>query len=68
MTAKEKFRRLIHSSTTRSIAKRIGAGERAAEAQGKTVVAVGWDGQAHGVFLVPDSVKTTSAQAISEMR
>ena len=39
-----------------------------AEAQGKTVVAVGWDGQARGVLVIADTVKPTSAQAISQMR
>ncbi|CAN7303156.1 heavy metal translocating P-type ATPase [Mycolicibacterium frederiksbergense] len=39
-----------------------------AEAQGKTVVAVGWDGQVRGVLVVADTVKPTSAQAISQMR
>ncbi|CDQ44844.1 heavy metal translocating P-type ATPase [Mycolicibacterium neoaurum] len=41
--------------------------KEAAEAQGKTVVAVGWDGQARGVLVVADTVKPTSAQAISQM-
>ena len=40
----------------------------AAQAQGKTVVAVGWDGQARGVLIVADTVEPTSAQAISQMR
>ena len=39
-----------------------------AEAQGKTVVAVGWDGQARGVLVIADTVKPTSAQAISQLR
>lgn len=39
-----------------------------AERQGKTVVAVGWDGQARGVLIVADTVKPTSAQAVSQMR
>ena len=39
-----------------------------AQAQGKTVVAVGWDGQARGVLVIADTVKSTSAQAISQMR
>ena len=39
-----------------------------AEAQGKTVVAVGWDGRARGVLVIADTVKPTSAQAISQMR
>ncbi|XTP33467.1 heavy metal translocating P-type ATPase [Mycobacterium sp. TJFP1] len=39
-----------------------------AQAQGKTVVAVGWDGQARGVLVIADTVKSASAQAISQMR
>ena len=39
-----------------------------AEADGKTVVAVGWDGEARGILVVADTVKPTSAQAISQMR
>ncbi|MFB8276472.1 heavy metal translocating P-type ATPase [Nocardia colli] len=41
---------------------------RAAEADGKTAVAVGWDGKARGVLVVADAVKPTSAQAISQLR
>jgi Cu+-exporting ATPase len=40
----------------------------AAEAEGKTVVAVGWDGAAHGLLVVSDTVKATSAQAIGQLR
>ncbi|EHY87472.1 MULTISPECIES: heavy metal translocating P-type ATPase [Saccharomonospora] len=40
----------------------------AAEAQGKTAVAVGWDGQARGVLVVADTVKPTSAEAITQLR
>ena len=39
-----------------------------AEAQGKTVVAVGWDGRARGVLVIADTVKPTSTRAISQMR
>ena len=39
-----------------------------AEAEGKTVVAVGWDGQPRGLLIIADTVKPTSAQAISQMR
>lgn len=38
------------------------------EADGKTVVAVGWDGNARGLLVIADIVKPTSAQAISQMR
>jgi Cu+-exporting ATPase len=41
---------------------------RAAEAEGKTAVAVGWDGKARGVLVVADAVKPTSAEAISQLR
>jgi Cu+-exporting ATPase len=39
-----------------------------AEAQGKTAVAVGWDGQARGVLVVADQVKPTSYEAIAQLR
>ncbi|WP_280310661.1 heavy metal translocating P-type ATPase, partial [Nocardia abscessus] len=41
---------------------------RAAEAEGKTAVAVGWDGKARGVLVVADAVKPTSTEAISQLR
>ncbi|WP_194816720.1 cation-translocating P-type ATPase [Nocardia sp. XZ_19_385] len=39
-----------------------------AEAEGKTAVAVGWDGKARGVLVVADAVKPTSAEAISQLK
>ncbi|MGW5388214.1 heavy metal translocating P-type ATPase [Nocardia sp. NPDC003963] len=41
---------------------------RAAEGLGRTAVAVGWDGRARGVLVVADTVKPTSAEAISRLR
>ena len=38
------------------------------EGQGRTVVAVAWDGQAKGLVAVSDTVKDTSAAAITEFR
>jgi copper-(or silver)-translocating P-type ATPase len=38
------------------------------ESVGNTVVAVAWDGRARGVIAVADSVKQTSAAAISELK
>jgi Cu+-exporting ATPase len=40
----------------------------AAEAQGHTAVAVGWDGRARGVLVVADTVKETSAEAVRRLR
>lgn len=36
--------------------------------QGRTVVAVGWDGRARGLLVVADTVKDTAAQAVAELR
>jgi len=42
--------------------------KNAAEADGRTAVAVGWDGAARGVLVVADTIKPTSAQAITALR
>jgi Cu+-exporting ATPase len=39
-----------------------------AEQQGRTVIAVGWDGAARGVVVVSDTIKPTSAQAVAELK
>ncbi len=39
-----------------------------AENEGKTVVAVGWDGQPRGIVVVADTVKPTSAEAIRDLK
>jgi Cu+-exporting ATPase len=39
-----------------------------AEAEGKTAVAVGWDGETRGALVVADAVKPTSAEAIHQLR
>ncbi|ETW25306.1 heavy metal translocating P-type ATPase [Mycobacterium gastri] len=41
---------------------------RRAEADGRTAVAVGWDGKLHGVLVVADAVKPTSAEAVAQLR
>ncbi|GII83472.1 carbonate dehydratase [Sphaerisporangium siamense] len=40
----------------------------AAEAAGRTAVAVGWDGRARAVLVVADTVKATSGQAVRDLR
>ncbi|MGN6331915.1 MAG: heavy metal translocating P-type ATPase [Motilibacteraceae bacterium] len=44
------------------------AAQEAAEAEGATVVAVGWDGAARALLVVADTVKPTSEQAVRELR
>ncbi|WP_044494533.1 heavy metal translocating P-type ATPase [Nesterenkonia massiliensis] len=44
------------------------AAKREAESQGKTAIAVGWDGQARGVLVVSDQIKPTSAEAIRQFK
>jgi Cu+-exporting ATPase len=39
-----------------------------AQAAGRTVVAVGWNGAARGLLMVADSVKPTSAEAVRRLR
>ena len=46
----------------------LAAAKRAAEAEGKTAIAVGWEGQARGVLVVSDQIKPTSAQAIAQFK
>ena len=46
----------------------VAAAKAEAEDEGKTVVAVGWDGAARGVLIVADTVKPTSAEAIRGLR
>ncbi|ORW95587.1 carbonate dehydratase [Mycobacterium sp. IEC1808] len=39
-----------------------------AEAEGKIAVAVGWDGRAHGILVVADAVRPTSAEAVRRFK
>jgi P-type Cu+ transporter len=40
----------------------------AAEQQGGTVITAGWDGAVRGVLVVSDAIKSTSAQAVAELK
>ncbi|TQO22247.1 heavy metal translocating P-type ATPase [Paramicrobacterium agarici] len=42
--------------------------QRQAQTQGKTSVAVGWDGEARGILVVSDQIKATSADAIAQLK
>ena len=40
----------------------------AAQLRGETVAVVGWDGAVHGIVVVSDAVKPTSAAAVAQLR
>ncbi|PAY23567.1 copper-translocating P-type ATPase [Dietzia natronolimnaea] len=42
--------------------------KQTAESEGKTAIAVGWDGQARGILVVSDQIKPTSAEAIAQFK
>jgi len=46
----------------------VAAAKAQAESEGKTVVAVAWDGVPRGILVVADTVKPTSAEAITMLR
>ncbi|GAB2705740.1 heavy metal translocating P-type ATPase [Kitasatospora kifunensis] len=46
----------------------LAAAKAAAEASGRSAIAVGWDGAARAVLVVCDTVKPTSAAAVRELR
>ena len=46
----------------------LSAAKEAAEARGQTAVLIGWDGEVHGLLVVADTVRPTSADAITELR
>ncbi|WP_106396371.1 heavy metal translocating P-type ATPase [Actinocorallia populi] len=46
----------------------LSAAKQEAEASGRTVVAVGWDGAARALLVVADTIKETSAEAITQFR
>ncbi|MFK4729461.1 heavy metal translocating P-type ATPase [Agromyces mediolanus] len=50
------------------LSEEVGAAKARAEGEGKTVVAVGWDGRARGILVVADTVKPTSAEAIAQLK
>jgi Cu+-exporting ATPase len=50
------------------LSSRLDVAFRAAQADGSTAIAVGWDGEARGVLVVADAIKPTSAEAIAQLR
>ena len=50
------------------VSDRLSKAKTEAEAQGRTAVLVGWDGLARGVFVVADTIKPTSAEAVRQLK
>jgi Cu+-exporting ATPase len=46
---------------------RLDAARKAAESRGQTAIAAGWDGRAAAVFVVADTVKESSAEAVASL-
>ncbi|MEU5165479.1 heavy metal translocating P-type ATPase [Streptomyces mutomycini] len=51
-----------------ALPEKLRAAKDAAEKDGKTVIAVAWDGEARAVLEVADAVKDTSAEAVRRLR
>ena len=59
--------RLLTDSSQR-LPEKLAKSMRQAESEGRTAVAVGWDGQTRGVLVVADEVKPTSSEAVRQLR
>ena len=46
----------------------LAGAQQAAEREGKTAVLVAWDGEVRGLFVVADTVKPTSAEAVAALK
>ena len=61
-------RESLLAETQMALSPAVAAAKAEAEEQGKTVVAIGWDGIARGILVVADTVKPTSAEAVAAMK
>ena len=60
-------RERLLSEWSLTVAPEIAEAKADAEAAGRTAVPAGWDGAVHGVLLVADTVKPTSAEAVRQL-
>jgi len=58
----------LHTGWSRPAPAELTAAADAAEAAGRTPVWVGWDGAPRGIVVVADTVKSTSAEAVQQLR
>ena len=56
----------LHDDSGLALPAELVAPIHAAEAEGRTVVAIAWDGAVRGALVVSDTVKATSRQAVQE--
>ncbi len=59
---------LLASEWAMALPAPLAAAQAAAEAQGRTAVAVGWDGAARGLIVVADTPKASSPEAIRALK
>ncbi|MDF3049517.1 MAG: heavy metal translocating P-type ATPase [Pseudonocardia sp.] len=57
-----------HAEGSRPLPPQLAAVKSAEEAHGRIVIVVAWDGTARAVLVVADTVKPTSAEAITQLR
>ena len=60
--------RWLETEWSQPIPADLAAAVERAENDGRTAVAVGWDGAARGVLVVSDTLKPTSAQAVADLQ
>jgi Cu+-exporting ATPase len=58
----------LFTERTRDLPSELRAAQDAAETAGRTAVFAGWDGLARAVMVVADTVKPTSAEAVTQLR
>jgi Cu+-exporting ATPase len=58
----------LESEWSQPLPEALTAALERAENEGRTAVAVGWDGAVRGVMVVSDTLKPTSAQAVAELK
>jgi Cu+-exporting ATPase len=61
-------RRALLEEWSQPLPDELAAAQAAAEGQGRTAVAVAWDGAARAVLVVADTAKPTSAAAVAQLR